>query len=101
MLLYSNPPQNLTQARDIVDQALVTAMHAMRVTVASTLGSMPGALVFSRDMFLNVPIIADWQTIGQHCEQHVNDNLHHANRTQCQYDYMLGQQVLKKVHDPT
>jgi hypothetical protein len=29
VLLYSNPPQNLTQARDIVDQALVTAMHAM------------------------------------------------------------------------
>jgi hypothetical protein len=28
-LLFSNPPQNLTQAREIVDQALATAMHAM------------------------------------------------------------------------
>jgi len=29
VLLNSNPLQNLTQARDIVDQALVTVMHAM------------------------------------------------------------------------
>jgi len=39
VLLYSNPPQNLTQARDIVNQTLATTMHAMRVTTASTLGS--------------------------------------------------------------
>ena len=63
VLLYSNPPQNLTQARDIVDQALVTAMHAMRVMTATTLGSTPGALAFSRDMFLNVPLITDWHAI--------------------------------------
>jgi hypothetical protein len=75
-------------------------MHAMRVTTASTLGSMPGALAFSCDMFLNVPLIADWHTIAQHHEQYVNDNLRHANRKQHQYDYVLGQKVLKKVHDP-
>ena len=63
------------QARDIVGQALVTAMHAMQVMIATTLGTMPGALAFSRDMFLNVPLIADWQTIARHCEQCVNDNL--------------------------
>ena len=50
-LLYSNPPQNMTQARDILDSALATAMHAMRTTVATTLGSTPGSLAFSRDMF--------------------------------------------------
>ena len=101
VLLYSNPPQNLTQARDIVDQALATAMHAMRVTVATTLGTMPGALAFSRDMFLNVPLIADWQTIARHREQYVNDNLRRANRKRRQHDYAPGQKVLKKVHDPT
>jgi hypothetical protein len=101
VLLYSNPPQNMTQARDIVDQALATAMHAMRVTTASTLGSTPGALAFSRDMFLNVPLIADWHTIAQRREQYVNDNLRRANRKRRQYDYAPGQKVLKKVHDPT
>jgi hypothetical protein len=74
VLLYIIPPQNLTQARDIVNQALATVMHAMRVTTATTLGSTPGALAFSRDIFLNVPLNADWHTIPQRHEQYVNDN---------------------------
>jgi hypothetical protein len=52
-------------------------------------------------MFLNVPLIADWQAIAHTCEHHVNENLRRANRKQRQFDYAPGQQVLKKVHDPT
>ncbi len=52
-------------------------------------------------MFLNVPLIADWQAIACTCEHHVNENLRHADRKGRQYDYALGQQVLKKVHNPT
>jgi hypothetical protein len=52
-------------------------------------------------MFLNVPLIADWQAIARTREHHVNENLQHANRKQCQYDYAPGQQVLKKMHNPT
>jgi hypothetical protein len=58
----------MTQARDIIDDALATAMHAMQTTIATTLGSFPGALAFTRDMFLNVPLIADWQAIAGTCE---------------------------------
>ena len=36
-LVHTNPPQNIDQARVIVDDALVTAMHAMNTTVATTL----------------------------------------------------------------
>ncbi len=100
-LVHTNPPQNMTQARDIIDDALATAMHAMQTTVATTLGSMPGALAFAWDMFLNVPLIADWQAIARTCEHHVNENLWCANRRQHQYDYAQGQQVMKKVHNPT
>eukprot|EP00957_Ditylum_brightwellii_P056612 4291249-Ditylum_brightwellii.AAC.1 len=49
--LYSNLPKNMTQARDIIDQALATAIHAMQTTIATMLGSTPGALAFSRDIF--------------------------------------------------
>jgi hypothetical protein len=91
----------MTQARDIIDNALATAMHAMQTTIATTLGSTPGALAFSQGMFLNVLLIADWQAIACTCEHHVNENLRRANRKQCQFDYALGQQVLKKVHNPT
>ena len=55
----------MAQARDITDSALATAMHAMRTTVATILGSTLDALAFSRDMFLNVTLVADWQTIVQ------------------------------------
>jgi hypothetical protein len=69
----------VTQARDILDNALATAMHAMQTTVVTTLGSTPGALAFAQDMFVNMPLIADWQAIARTCEHHVNENLQRAN----------------------
>ena len=100
-LVHTNPPRNMTQARDIIDDALATAMHAMQTTIATTLGSTPGALAFAQDMFLNVPLIADWQAIAHTHEHHVNKNSRHANRKLRQFGYAPGQQVLKKVHNPT
>jgi hypothetical protein len=52
-------------------------------------------------MFLNVLLIADWQAIARTCEHHVNENLERENRKQHQFDCTPGQQVLKKVHNPT
>ena len=64
-LLHGQPPQQLTGARakDFIDKALATTMHAIQVGIHSTLGSSPGSLVFNRDMFLNIPLIADWHAI--------------------------------------
>ena len=101
ILLHTNPPINITQARDMIDQALANAMHATRTTVMTTLGATPGSLAFSRDMFLNIPLIADWQAIAKHCKQRINDDLHRANKKQRHHDYCSGQKVLKKVHNPT
>jgi hypothetical protein len=50
-------------------------MHAMQTTVAPILGSTPDALAFAQDMFLDMPLIADWQAIARTCEHHVNENL--------------------------
>jgi hypothetical protein len=90
----------MTQARDIIDNALATAMHAMQTTIATTLGSTPSALAFAQNMFLNMPLIADRQAIACTCEHHVNENFRCDNRKQRQFDYDPGQQVLKKVHNP-
>ena len=65
MLLHGNPPQNIANAAQYVDKVLSIAMHAMQAGVHSTLGSSPGSLVFNRDMFLNIPLIADWRAITQ------------------------------------
>eukprot|EP00804_Cyclotella_cryptica_P022321 CCRYP_015616-RA/>CCRYP_015616-RA protein AED:0.46 eAED:0.46 QI:0/-1/0/1/-1/0/1/0/58 len=58
--MYSNPPHNMTQAQNIVDQALALAMHVMHTTITTTLGSTSGALAFGRNTFLNTPLVADW-----------------------------------------
>eukprot|EP00956_Cyclotella_meneghiniana_P033559 scaffold97056_cov46-Cyclotella_meneghiniana.AAC.2 len=36
----------MSKAKDFVDDALATAMHAMRTTVATTLGSAPNSLAY-------------------------------------------------------
>ena len=58
--LYSNPLTTVEGAQELVDEALATAMHAMRTNVATALGSSPGSLVYNRDMFLDVPLQDDW-----------------------------------------
>ena len=100
-LLLSDPPQTLQKATDVVDDALATAMHSMRANVTTALGSSPGALVFGRDMFLNVPLVADWVTIAARREQLVNENLRKANLKRISHDYAVGDRVLKKVWQPT
>eukprot|EP00957_Ditylum_brightwellii_P070201 5332990-Ditylum_brightwellii.AAC.1 len=75
-------------------------MHAMQTTVATMIGSTPGAMAFSSDMFLNILLIDYWKAITAQRKQHVNDNLSCVNKKQCQYDYVSGRKVLKKVHDP-
>jgi transposase InsO family protein len=46
-LVHTNPPHNMTQARDTIDDALATEMHAMQTAIATTLGSTPGDLAFA------------------------------------------------------
>ena len=84
-LLYGEPPQDVTSAKDFMDEALSIAMHVMRTGIHTTLGSSPGNLIFNRDMFLNIPLIADWHAI-QKREHLVNENLIRENNRHQRYD---------------
>ncbi len=59
-------PQDMASAEEYIDEALSIAMHAMKAAICSTLGSSPGSHTFNRDMFLNIPLIADW-----HKDEHI------------------------------
>lgn len=72
----------MTHARDIFDQSLLQEMHAIRTMVMTAVVSPLGDLAFSRDMFLNVPLVAYWLKIARHSEYRVNDNLLSAIRKQ-------------------
>ena len=78
-LLHREPPQIIANAKEYVDEALSIAMHAMRAGIHSTLGSSPGNRTFNRDMFLNIPLIADWHAITQRREHLINKNLIREN----------------------
>ena len=78
-LLHVKPPERVGDAKELITEALSMAMHAMRSSVHTTLGSSPGSLVFNRDMFLNIPLIADWHAITTKREHLVNENLWRAN----------------------
>ena len=102
-LLHGQPPQQITGARakDFIDEALSITMHAVRAGMHSTLGSSPGSLVFNRDMFLNIPLIADWHAVTKRREHLVNENLMRENRKRRRHDYAVDNRVLKKCHNPT
>jgi hypothetical protein len=100
-LIHGDTVPDINIAGNLVDEALSIAMHAMRVGLHSTLGSSPGSLVFNRDMFLNIPLIADWHAITQKREHLINENLTRENQRRRRYDYASNQKVLKKKWRPT
>jgi hypothetical protein len=69
-------------------------MHAMRAGIHSTLGSSPGGLVFNREMFLNIPLIANWNAITQKREHLIHENLIQENQKRRWYDYLPAFGVL-------
>ena len=65
-----------------------------------TLGSSPDSLVFNRDMFLNIPLIADWHAITQRREHLIHANLLRENQKRRRHDYAPQQRILKKCWKP-
>ena len=82
-----------------MDEALSIAMHAMCTGVHTTLGSSPGNQIFNRDMFLNIPLIANWHAITQRREHLINENLIRENnkRRRYGYDYVVNGMVQANV----
>ena len=81
-----------------MDGALAAVKHAMQTTVTTALHSTPGDLAFSRDIFLNVPLVTNWQTISSRREHHVDKKLRKVNDKQWSFNYDIGQEVVTKVH---
>jgi hypothetical protein len=99
-LLHGEPPQNIASAKEYVDEALSTAMHAMRAGIHSTLGISLGSLTYNRDMFLKIPSITDWHAITQRRECLINENLIQEIQKRCCYNYVPQQRILKKKWKP-
>ena len=98
--LYAHPPQNLHSAEQIVDEALAVAMHATRCAMSESLGTTPGAMAFNRDMFLNLPLIADLVAIRTKRQHLIDNSAIRLNAKWRSYDYEVRQRVLLQAEDP-
>ena len=100
-LVHNELPRTLNDAKEYVDSALATAAHAVRANVSQTTGYSPGALVFHRDMLLDVPIVVDLIKLRDNRQLSVDSNLQRVNSKRISYDYQPGQKILKKRHEWT
>ena len=95
MTIKASPPQNVDDVNNLVEDAIAAAMHSLPATFSATLKATPGGLAFSCNMLLNVPRIADWKAIQKHREHQVNKALLKSNQKRINYDYRVGQKILK------
>jgi transposase InsO family protein len=100
-LEITHPPQTLEEAQLLVDSALATTMHATRTAIHTTLRVSPGAFVFQRDMFLDIPIIANMQMIQERRQILINENLRRQNLKRRSFDYAVNGEVLVKIPNPS
>ncbi len=94
-LMLAQLPESYNQPVFLVNDSLATAIHALHSMVSTTLQATPEGLEFSQDMFLNIPLLADWHTILACREQLDNAALLHANKKHINYEYQIGHRVVK------
>ena len=98
--IHSNPPKDINDANHIVDRILASAQHAIKVSIHSTYGVLPGTIVFNRDMLLPVPIVVNLQLLREKRQKLIDHNNLRENRRRCQHNYNVGDQVLILAYKP-
>ena len=93
-----NAPQDATT---IIDRCIAKAVQTLRSVVTSATGLSPGAMVFRRDMLLNIPLLVDLATIQENRQRLIDNRLVIANRKRYNHDYQIGDPVLKLAPTPS
>ena len=65
VVLHIKTPNDENDANQIVHNALAAAVHSSRCAVNHAMQTSPGALIFQRDMLMNVSLIANLYSIQQ------------------------------------
>jgi len=100
-LIKDNPPKDSEEAVEYMDNALASTVHGLRCVINHTMKTSPGALVFQRDMLMDVPLVADLEAIRGRRQQQIDDNLRRTNKGRVDYNYQVGDMVKLKVVDPS
>jgi hypothetical protein len=84
-----------------VEDALATTFYATQCLVSRSLGTSPGNSVYHRDMFVDLPLVANLIQIRDRRQQLNDENLRLQNAKRRVYHYAVGQEVSIKSVDPT
>jgi hypothetical protein len=79
---------------DDVDVFLDNVAWAICSTYHTVLKASPGAAIFGRDMLFDIPLIANWNKIGDYRQRQSDLNTARKNSKQVDYDYKVGNKVL-------
>jgi transposase InsO family protein len=94
LLSQQPPPPTMEQLDRAVDEALSITMRACRCSANTSLqGVAPGALVFGRDMHLNIPLVADIITLSHKRQIQTDQRLLRENNKRTRHDYCVGHKV--------
>ena len=96
-MLELEPPTRSTNIQTLLERILSIAMHATRCAAHSSLANhSPGSIAFRRDMFLNIPLIADIITLSELRQLQIDKRLLKANAKRIPHDYKINDQVFVK-----
>jgi hypothetical protein len=94
-------PRTLDEAKCMMDLAMAHALYAVRTNVSEATGLAPGAIAFHRDMIANQPLAFDFDAINKQRQLRVDKDIQRINSKRYDYDYKVGQQVMKRIFDFT
>jgi transposase InsO family protein len=100
-MLHTYPPNTIDQTNDIMDTCFATAAYASKVAIHHTLDMSPGALVFQRDMILNISLITDLLHLHERRQIIIGERLRRANLYRRTFDYQPGDEILILTNNPT
>ena len=101
VVLHTNPPRNMDDANQVMDNALATCMHATRCAVSAPIKTTPGAMVYGRDMIMDVPLIANLAVIRDGRQQMIDENLIKQNKKRIEHHFRVGDRVEQIVWNKT
>ena len=100
-IIKQDPPRRKRDVKQKIDNALATCVHALRCAVNHTMKTSPGAMVFNRDMFMDVQLLADLESIRGRKQQRIDENAKRINKKRIDHHYQVGDMVKLRVEDPT
>jgi hypothetical protein len=90
----AHPPDENLNVDELITQCQATAMHATRVTAHASLDYLtPGALLFHRKTYLDIPLVADIMALTNKRAVAINSRRLKANSRHLSYDNRGGEQV--------